>query len=37
MTYNENARDDIQALFLNATEHLALQGTNLIQDVNNLY
>jgi len=35
-TYNENTRSDIQALFLDAVEHLILQGTNLIQDVNNL-
>nr|GMD33654.1 hypothetical protein Iba_chr09cCG4650 [Ipomoea batatas] len=35
-TYNEDSRFDVKPLLLNALNHLALQGRNLIQDVNNL-
>ena len=34
--YNEDTRDDIQALMLDTKKHLTLQGPNLIQDINNL-
>jgi hypothetical protein len=36
ITYNKNARLNIQALLLDTSEHLILQGTNLVQDVHNL-
>ena len=36
MTYDENARNDVEALMFNTLEHFIFQGTDLIQDVNNL-
>lgn len=35
-TYYENFRSDVEALLLNPEEHLVLQSTDLIQNINNL-
>lgn len=36
-SHNQNPRSETQALLLYSDQHLTLQGTNLIQDINNLH
>lgn len=35
-TYNENSRGNIKTLLLDSKQHLVLQSTDLIQNINNL-